>query len=259
MVAIPSDYDPTKSHPLIILLHGAGAWGELQANFWQMFDVIDEKQFVFVYPDGINNVWNATEACCDETGQVDDVGYISGLIAEAQEVYNIDADRVYLMGHSNGGFMSFRMACERPDLVTGIVTLAGSTFDDPDDCQPATPPVSALVVHGTEDQTVPYEGSMVEGFSFPGAVETAERFAARAGCDINAPESLGDIDLTNDYDGAETEQVGYTSGCDDGLSVELWTIVEDDCAAGAGCNPHIPVFTDTWADVTVDWLFTHSR
>ena len=196
MVAIPFDYDPTKSHPLVVLLHGAGVFGGLQANFWQMFNVIDEKQFVFVYPDGIDGVWNATQACCDPTGEVDDVGYISGLIEEAQQVYNIDAKRVYLMGHSNGGFMSYRMVCERSDLITAIVTLAGSTFDDPADCQPATLPVSVLHVHGTDDQTVPYEGRTIGDFSYPGAVETTERFAARAGCDANATEPLGTIDLT---------------------------------------------------------------
>ncbi len=258
MVAIPSDYDPETSYPLLILLHGAGAWGELQANFFRMFDVIDDKQFVFVYPDGINNVWNATEACCDPTGEVDDVGYISGLIEEAQAVYNIDADRVYLMGHSNGGFMSFRMACERSDLITAIVSLAGSTFDDPADCQPATLPVSVLAVHAVDDPTIPYEGSMNGAFSFPGAVETVERFAARAGCDVGSTTMLESIDLTNDYDGAETDRVAYTTGCDTGLDAELWTLLPLECAA-ALCNPHIPVFTEVWADVTTDWLFRHSR
>ncbi len=258
MVEIPSDYNPSTSYPLVVVLHGAGVTGRIQAGFWRMFDVIDEKQFVMVYPDGINNVWNATEACCDPTGEVDDVGYITGLIEEAQEVYNIDADRVYLMGHSNGGFMSFRMACERSDLITAIVSLAGSTFDDPDDCQPATPPVSVLVVHGLEDQTIPYEGSMAGAFSFPGAVETVERFAVRAGCSVDDTASLDNIDLTDDYDGAETERVAYAMGCNEGLDAELWTLVQETCAT-SGCNAHIPVFTEVWADMTTDWLFRHSR
>ena len=257
MVAIPSDYDSTSSHPLVIVLHGAGVWGELQANFWGLFDVVDQQQLVLVYPDGIDGIWNGG-SCCGNA-EVDDVGYISGLIEEAQQVYNIDADRVYLMGHSNGGFMSFRMACERPDLITAIVSLAGSTFDDPSDCQPGSPPVSALVVHGTEDQTIPYEGSMEEGFRFPGAVETAERFAGLAGCNVDNVTALDNIDLTDDYDGAETERISY-GGCDEGLGTELWTIVEDDCAKST-CNGHIPVFvlTGTWASVTTDWLLNHSR
>jgi polyhydroxybutyrate depolymerase len=250
MVAIPSDYDPSISYPLLILLHGRGATGQLEAIYLRMFDVIDVKQFVFVYPDGISNAWNATEACCDPTGEVDDVGYISRLIGEAQEVYNIDANRVYLMGHSNGGFMSFRMACERSDLITAIVSLAGSTFDDPADCQPATLPVSALAVHGTDDETVPYGGSMNGAFSFPSAVETVERFAARAGCDVGSPTTLESINLTGD-DVAETERVAYTIGCDEATDFELWTIEG---------GPHIPVFIDTeWATRTTDWLLLHSR
>ena len=67
---------------------------------------------------------------------MDDVGYLSGLIAEAEQTYNIDPKRVYLIGHSNGGFMSFRMACEASELITAIVSLAGSTFENPADCQP---------------------------------------------------------------------------------------------------------------------------
>jgi len=250
MVTIPSDYDPSTSYPLLILLHGRGATGQLEAIYLRMFDVIDAKQFVFVYPDGISNAWNATEACCDLTGEVDDVGYISRLIDEAQGVYNIDAERVYLMGHSNGGFMSFRMACERSDLITAIVSLAGSTFNDPADCQPATLPVSALAVHGTDDETIPYEGSMNGAFSFPGAVETVERFAARAGCNVDSPAMLESINLTGD-DVAETERVAYTIGCDEGTDFELWTIEG---------GPHIPVFIDTeWATRTTDWLLRHSR
>ncbi|MDH3486088.1 MAG: alpha/beta hydrolase-fold protein, partial [Myxococcales bacterium] len=259
MVAIPSDYDPETSYPLVIVLHGFGVTGAIQAGFWRMFDAIDEKQFVMVYPDGIDASWNATEACCDPTGEVDDVGYVSGLIEEAQEVYNIDADRVYLMGHSNGGFMSFRMACERSDLITAIVSLAGSTFDDPADCQPATLPVSVLAVHSTNDGTIFYDGgTTVFGGDYPGAVETVERFAAQAGCDVGSTTMLESIDLTNDYDGAETERVAYTTGCDAGLDAELWTLLPLECAATA-CNPHIPVFTEVWADVTTDWLFRHSR
>ncbi len=253
MVAIPSDYDPETSYPLLILLHGAGdqITGRLQAAWFQLFDVIDERQLVLVYPDGVDGRWNGA-GCCAATDEVDDVGYITGLIEEAQQVYNIDADRVYLMGHSNGAWMSFRMACERSELITAIVTLAGATWNDPNDCQPATLPVSVLNVHGTADMTVPYEGrGEGEAFPIPGAVETVERWAGRAGCDLAAATPLESMDLFPDIEGVETARVAYLEGCAQGIDAELWTI---------NGGPHIPVFIGTeWAALTTDWLLRHSR
>ena len=262
-VAIPKDYDSNTTYPLLMVLHGAGADGQTQAGYFQLFPLVDEKQFVMVYPNGElsdadRRLWNGA-GCCTSDDSVDDVGYLSDLIEEAKQTYNVDPKRVYLMGHSNGGFMSFRMACERTDLITAIVSLAGSTFDDPADCQPATLPVSVLAVHSTNDGTIFYDGgTTVFGGDYPGAVETVERFAAQAGCDVGSTTMLESIDLTNDYDGAETERVAYTTGCDAGLDAELWTLLPLECAATA-CNPHIPVFTEVWADVTTDWLFRHSR
>ncbi|MFW2388065.1 MAG: alpha/beta hydrolase family esterase, partial [Polyangiales bacterium] len=121
-VDIPNDYDPEVSYPLVMLLHGAGADGATQAGYFQLTNFVDPKQFIMVYPDGTPNdegrrLWNGA-ACCTADDEIDDVAYISGLIEEAQETYNIDSKRVYLIGHSNGGFMSFRMACEVPNLFT---------------------------------------------------------------------------------------------------------------------------------------------
>jgi polyhydroxybutyrate depolymerase len=223
-----------------------------EALYMQLFGVVDEKQFVLIYPDGTLNeenrrFWNATPACCDPSDSVDDVGYLSGLIEEAKQTYNIDPKRVYLVGHSNGGFMSFRMACEASELITAIVSLAGSTFDEPADCAPATIPVSVLAVHGTADATIPYDGRA--GF-YPGAVETTERFAAAGGCDVGSPTADGTADLVPTLDGAETDKVAYSTGCDDGIDAALWTINE---------GSHIPIFSPEFADMTTDWLFAHSR
>jgi len=252
-VDIPTDYDPTVSHPLLMVLHGFGPFtGRIQAGFLGILNVVDEKHLVVLLPDGTlnedgNRFWNATEACCDPSDTVDDVGYLSGLIEEAKQTYNIDPNRVYLMGHSNGGFMSLRMACEASELITAIVSLAGSTFEDPADCQPATVPVSVLAVHGTADETIAYEG--VDG-RFPGAVETAERFASAGGCDTDSPTDEGFVDLVPDLEGAETDKVAYSTGCDEGIDGGLWTIND---------GVHIPVFSADFADMTTDWLLRHSR
>ncbi len=258
-VDIPSDYDPTEAHPLIIILHGFGPFsGEIQAGFLGMLEMVDARDFVMVLPDGTlsesgNRFWNGTPACCDPDDAVDDVGYISGLIEEAKQIYNIDQNRVYLMGHSNGGFMSFRMACEASELITAIVSLAGSTFADSADCQPATRPVSVLAVHGTADATISYDGVVGR---YPSAVETVETFASAAGCDTGSPSVLGNVDLISAVDGAETEQVAYTAGCQDGVDAALWTIQD---------GPHIPFFNapssgeTAFAELASDWLLAHSR
>ena len=258
-VDIPKNYDPEESYPLLMVLHGHGVDGRTQTGYFQLFSFVDEKQFVLVYPDGIpdaggENAWNATEVCCASDDTIDDVGYLRGLIEEAQQTYNIDSKRVYLMGHSNGGFMSFRMLCEASDLITAIVSLAGSSFDDPNDCQPATQPVSALVVHGTADDTVLYDGGMFSSgelaFSYPGAVEIIERTASAGGCDTSATSDEGPVDLVPSVEGIETDRVAYETGCDEGIDAALWTV------NGGG---HIPLFSIEFADMTTDWLLRHSR
>jgi polyhydroxybutyrate depolymerase len=259
-VAIPRDYDPEVTYPLLVVLHGRGADGRTQAGYFQLFPLVTEKQFVMIYPDGGTfdsegeRVWNGAVCCAEPGDPIDDVGYLSDLIEEAKQVYNVDPRRVYLMGHSNGGFMSFRMACEASSLFTAMVSLAGSTWLDPSKCQPNTPPVSVLVVHGTADETVLYEGGIFESmdmqYGYPGAVEVSQRSASTAGCDPNATTALGSVDLVPMLEGEETEMTGYQTGCDEGLDVELWTIHD---------GAHIPFFSTDFANMATDWLFRLSR
>jgi polyhydroxybutyrate depolymerase len=261
-VDIPADYDPSVSYPLLMVLHGRGTDGRTQTAYLQLFNFVDEKQFVLLFPNGTLDdddvrIWNGAGCCADED-QVDDVGYLRGLIEEAEQTYNIDRKRVYLVGHSNGGFMAFRMACEASTLFTAMVSLAGGTYENPEDCQPGAPPVSVLVVHGTADDTVPYEGGFIETASSfsPGAVEIAERAAAAAGCDADAQTFLESLDLVPAVEGEETDLLTYSTGCDEGLDAELWRIND---------GPHIPFFQPLdsgkplFPDLITDWLFRHSR
>jgi len=266
-VSIPSDYTTTTRYPLIIVLHGYGASGDIQAKYLGLYSRVDPGQYVLVVPDGTESLngtrfWNATPACCarvaayesqldlaEYTG-IDDVAYIRGLIEEAAATYSIDADRIGLFGHSNGGFMALRMVCEASDIVTSVVSLAGSTFADPADCKPADHPVSVLLVHGDQDETIAYDGGEYLSEAYPGAIETADRFAALAGCD-SARASMGaNRDVVGNIDGAETT-VTRIPGCAPGAAVELWTMV------GA---PHIPFpWQPDALDSFVDWLLDHPR
>ena len=137
-VFIPEDYDAAKSYPLVILLHGFGATGAAEDLVFRLGRQVTDKQFLFVLPDGTKNsngarFWNATDACCAATPaerQVDDVAYLRGLVSEMEAHFSVDAKRVYFVGHSNGGFMSFRMACDASDIVTAIASLAAVCVTD---------------------------------------------------------------------------------------------------------------------------------
>ena len=100
-------------------------------------------------------------ACCDFfNSNVDDSGYLRDLIEIIQANYNIDEFSIHFTGISNGGFMSYRMACEHADLIASIAPLAGTTFIDPSDCSPSEP-VHVLHLHGTADSTIDFDGGCI--------------------------------------------------------------------------------------------------
>jgi polyhydroxybutyrate depolymerase len=248
-VVLPRDYDGTP-RPLVILLHGYGASGGAQDLYLGLSRTARQRGIVTVIPDGTQNAggqrfWNATEACClFGATPVDDVAYVNALVDEAIATYAIDDSRVYLFGHSNGGFMSHRLACETPERFAAIVTLAGTTFSDEADC--ASPEaISLLHVHGTLDETIGYEGGAISGFSYPGAVETAARLAARAGCAETATEGE-----RFDFSGDTVAQETIHGSCDEGFDVRLWTL-ED--------GSHIPAWGEGTMDRALDWLLARSR
>jgi polyhydroxybutyrate depolymerase len=188
-VNAPSDYDPSREYPVVLLLHGYGASGAAQDLFLGVSALADDLDFIAVVPDGTvdaggSRFWNGTNACCNFGGvEVDDVAYLRGLIEELDDSYRIDAGRVYALGHSNGGFMSYRLACEASETFVAIASLAGAAFADPGDCVPAEFPVSVLQVHGTLDETIGYDGGTLggrDGVRYPSAARSASTMGRAA-------------------------------------------------------------------------------
>lgn len=250
----------TAPSPLVVLLHGFSTTAEfLDTHFGVTEQAASRGLYVLLASgstdaDG-NPFWDATPACCNPTGTpVDDVGHVSDLIDEAIAVRPIDPDRVYLLGLSNGGFMSYRMACDAADHVTAIAVVAGSELPSVDDCTPSRP-VSVLHLHGTADDIVPFAGGRIPAFvgdfpgDFPGAVEVVARWATRARCDA-APAQTEPLDLDAGIAGAETAVTAYR-GCADGTAVQL------DAIEGGGHLPAIPAATV--GTEVLDWLLSRSR
>lgn len=253
---VPAGYDGSPL-PLVILLHGYTVDGATQDFYFGLSSQVDTRNFFLILPDGTreasaaqNRFWNATSACCNFYGSpVDDVAYLTSLIDEASQRFNIDPARVHLVGHSNGGFMAHRMACDVAPRIASIVSLAGVEHFDETLCD-AVSPVSVLQIHGTADTTIGYAGVATGPMQYPGSEETALRWATRAGCTVAQTEDGADINLDTALPGDETEVLRYSAGCTAGIEVELWRIVN---------GGHIPALPSDFASRVLDFIEAHPK
>jgi len=223
-------------YPLVVVLHGYGANGVVQEAFFNAKSLVtDDKAFV-IAPDGTvdsmgNQFWNADPACCDfdHTG-VDDDGYISGLIKDITAAWPVD--RVLVIGHSNGGYMTYRFACDHADQVDAMVVLAGAFPTT--GCTPSRK-VPLIHLHGDQDTEVPYS------FAMPSAMS----WAMLDGCTAFVPGGPT-YDLDANVPGAETESA--IAGCASPMDVELWTM------QGVG---HIPSYNASFMPTIWGWFESH--
>jgi polyhydroxybutyrate depolymerase len=236
--------------PLVVLLHGYTSNATEADDYFQLTAESDRRGFLYATPEGTanhegNRFWNATPACCDffESG-VDDSGYLARLIDTVAAKHPVDPARVYFVGHSNGGFMALRMACDHADRVTAVVSLAGAATADPAQCKPARP-VSVLQIHGTSDRTIAYEGSAIASRRYPSAEATVTMWRDLDGCAARADTSAAPVDLDATLTGPETAVTAWHEGCRDGTRAELWAIKD---------GSHIPAFTPTFATAVADFL-----
>jgi polyhydroxybutyrate depolymerase len=187
--------------------------------------------FYLVLPDGTLD--DAGEEHWDVLGlEVDDHAYLRGLIEEAMSL--VPVSRVFLVGHSNGAFMAFRLACDSADLVDAVASFAGS-----DVSMPCTSDVAVLQIHGTADDTILYEGGTIRGLPYPGAEAIVTAWAGELGCTGSHPGET--FDFVTTVEGPETTTLEY-DGC---RGAALWTI------EGGG---HIPMITGDFTPAIIAWL-----
>lgn len=252
---VPNTYNNELSAPLIVLLHGYGSSGAGQDGYLKFSALADRYGFLLATPDGTEEpagekrrFWNASKACCNFfESKLDDSSYVMNIITTVQGKYNIDPRRIYLIGHSNGGFMSYKTAYEHSDVIAGIASLAGAEATD---AMPAPAnPVHVLQIHGTADGTIAYAGSDIRGNAYPGAEETVARWAAYNGCEAQG-KVIGTLDLERNLEGLETTRTSFAQGCAIGGSTELWTIAE---------GSHIPAISDSFSEEVVEWLLARPK
>ena len=243
----------TSPAPLLILLHGYGADGAIQDAYLGLAAATDAHGMLYVHPDGTPNAkserfWNATDACCGARSGVDDSAYIDAIIADVKARYDVDPRRVFIVGHSNGGFMAYRMACDHADEIAAVVSLEGATYANPSRCRP-TEPVAVLEVHGTADDTIDYDGGTIGKARYPGAKDTIATWARYNGCDAKATLPAPPAHAIEDGLPPATV-VSHATGCDGHSVAELWTQPD---------GVHIPPFSSSFADQIVTFLLAHPK
>lgn len=252
---VPATYDAAQDSPLIVLLHGYGSSGAGQDNYMKFSALVDRFGYLLATPDGTQEeagenrrFWNASKACCNFLEKpLDDSGYVMAIIDKVSASYNVDARRIYLIGHSNGGFMSYRTAYEHSDVIAGIASIAGAEATE---ALPAPQhPVHVLQIHGTADGTIAYAGSDIRGNSYPGAAETIQRWAAYNGC-ASQGQVIGMLDLDRSLEGLETTRSSFMESCRIGGSAELWTIAD---------GAHVPSISGSFSEQIVEWLLARQK
>lgn len=161
---IPPSWNSTTRMPLVIVLHGAGGTGEGMVKLTRgRFNALaDREGFVVVYPDGTRfsdspkTRWN--DGRDERYSQGDDVGFLSALIAHLGQTLNIDQRRVYATGISNGAHMSLRLARELSDKIAAVAVVAYAMQEKYASIPVSTRPISVLVMTGTKDPLVPWQG-----------------------------------------------------------------------------------------------------
>lgn len=232
-VYLPPDLIKDVPAPLVIALHGGKGDGrgfDRNTTAGTLTAAAAARGVVLVFPEGINKQWcdGRTEMLKDKGKIYDDVGFISQIIDKMIKDYGIDPKRVYITGISNGGFMSVRLAMELSEKIAAVAPVAAQISEALKDKTPQLP-ISIMVINGTKDPLVPYNGGDLRLFGFGrsrGAVlstaKTIELFVHHNGCG-KAPMTI-EIDDKDPDDGATVVVEKYKDG-KDGTEVILLKVI----------------------------------
>jgi polyhydroxybutyrate depolymerase len=251
---VPANYDDSTPTPLVVVLHGLGGNGEQIVSYWGLEAAAERHGFLLAYPEGTRDSfgrkhWYGTDACCTTDFNLpDDVRYLSVVLDDIEARFNVDGRQVFFVGHSNGGFMSHRMACDRSSRVAAIVLLAGTSWKDPDHCK-ALEPVHVLQVHGDLDRGILFDGGIRQGVAYPSAIDTVSDWATINGCTGSFVDISPNLDIDTSIADSETRVQNFAD-CPPGGEAELWTIL------GGG---HAPYFDDNWVDLMWGFLSSHQK
>ena len=208
IIYIPANYTGTTAVPLLFNFHGYTSNANEQMWYGDFRSIADTAGFIIVHPEGTLDGTGTTHFNVGWGGSsVDDVSFTSALIDSISGQYNINQDRVYSTGMSNGGFMSFRLACELSDRIAGIASVTGSILPGTLTNCNALHSTPVMQFHGTNDGTVPYAGGA--GWTEP-ISSLVDYWANFNNCSV--PPVIENVPDINTADGSTVEKYSYLNG-----------------------------------------------
>ena len=212
--------------PLVLVFHGGGGTHRqmMRGIRESLHGLADEHGFYVAYPNAIDKTWDfGLDDISQQLGrEIDDLGFVQAVVDEVADEHRIDTNRVFATGISRGGMMSYALACFRPSLVRAVVPLAMSLPEAFVEGCTSGSPVPLLIINGTEDPIVPYNGGQIvvlgqERGAVTSTDQTIRIWRTRNQCKDEASA----IPLPNpEDDGTHAERVAYND-CVSGAPVHL--------------------------------------
>jgi len=192
---VPAKYDSDAGGPLLIALHGSPGNGPGMRISTGLDEIADKEGWLVAYPNGSGGGWAAGCNCSDpDFAGVDDVGFLRRLIARIDDEYPVDSERIYAVGFSIGGVMTFRLACDLAEDVAAVGAISSTmSWTQMASCSPAAP-VPLLLMIGDDDPSFPWAGTGRSGGSRTPPDTTLAYWRDRNQCvdelavDYNAPD-----------------------------------------------------------------------
>lgn len=212
--------DFVENSPLLFVLHGFGSSATTIMTYSQMNTLADENGFMVCYPQGSTldtgqTHWNANL----EMSNINDIDFLSKLAKQIQSNYKINPENTFTSGMSNGGFMSYTLGCEKADIFKAIASITGTmSGKDWKNCNPSQK-IPALQISGTNDTTVPWDGTMSTAWGWGGAphIQKVMDFWA----DLNSTTKTEKIDFP-DIESSDKSTASLTKRTDGINGNEVW-------------------------------------
>ena len=225
---VPTSLSVSALAPLIIALHGRGSNGTRMEELSELNTRADRYEFIVVYPDASDGTWFYPRGLGGFGEEPDDTAFLLAVIDKLVDEQGVDDRRIYVTGISNGGFMAQRLACDAPDRIAAMASVAATGFAEMEFACNKDIPVAAMFIHGTEDQLVPWKGRAIKNLD--GSIQTVtytmsktlNLWSAYNGCEGNL--SQGEIPASGKSPGTRVTIIA-TDPCRRGSEVILISVL----------------------------------